>query len=156
MTIRKFSISEVDRLALIAKLQTGEPLLGVDRSIKEIANTTIEVLPFKKRYPEDHAKWAAHLGEQLGLEITEMRLHIVREAGMIDEHVDTMLPQNDTLIARLDENTSPRLTINGERVEEETAGTGYFLPEGTPHGVLPGNPGDGDRYSLVIWTKRAA
>ena len=60
------------------------------------------------------------------------------------------------LIARLDENTSPRLTINGERVEEETAGTGYFLPEGTPHGVLPGNPGDGDRYSLVIWTKRAA
>lgn len=113
----------------------------------------IEVLFFKKCYFEEYVKWVVYLGEQFGLDIIEMCFYIVCEVGMIDEYVDIMLLQNDMFIVRLDENILLCLIINGECVEEEIVGIGYFLFEGILYGVLFGNFGDGDCYLLVIWIK---
>ena len=88
----------------------------------------------------------------LGVELVHLRLHEWQQTDQATEHVDDIHPGCGTLIVRLDGAGPSRLRIAGEMVPE-AAGTGYWLPEGTPHQILAG---EGTRYTLTGWAKPLA
>ena len=88
----------------------------------------------------------------LGVELVHLRLHEWQQHDQATEHVDDIHPGCGTLIIRLDGAGPSRLRIAGETVPE-AAGTGYWLPEGTPHQILAG---EGTRYTLTAWARPIA
>ena len=109
--------------------------------------TNFDIWSLTLQSPELHDKYAKIIGDLLNVEFAEIRLHRCTPEQKIQRHVDNYLPNNDTLIIRLDSNQDSRLVVNDIAVHEEQ-GKAYYLSEGTPHEVLSGKT---ERYSLTGW-----
>lgn len=117
--------------------QEGETV-AVDYDMKTLSKTDVLVSLLTDEL-------STHLGGVV--EFDQVRVHKGSPDQHIGRHVDTYMPDNDTMIIRLDANNDPRLLLNDDPVHEE-AGLGYLLPEGTPHAVTRGLT---DRYTVIGW-----